>query len=172
MRFAPVSWLASKDVRVGRTFLSDQSRNPVLPRPFPDSSSGPRRCPRLQLRGSAGFPPASLSLCPRIRHRDTRTRERIESTTNVHGAGGGCQFREGGVGMTRIDPKFYGICRTLPRVCDSFFPARVCSRSSFPTRRRASTSSCRRSSSASLRRKTSTGFFIAVERRRDSAAHQ
>jgi len=66
----------------------------TLPRPFPDFSSGPRRCPRLQLRGSAGFAPASLSLCVRRTPRRTRTRERIESTTNVHGADGGCQFRE------------------------------------------------------------------------------
>jgi hypothetical protein len=35
---------------------------PFLPRAFPElNSSGPVRCPRLQLRGSAGFAPASLS---------------------------------------------------------------------------------------------------------------
>jgi hypothetical protein len=36
------------------------SENPNLPQAFPElNSSGPLRCPRLQLRGSAGFSPAS-----------------------------------------------------------------------------------------------------------------
>ena len=39
-----------------------KSETPLLPRAFPEvDSSGPVRCPRLQLRGSAGFAPASLS---------------------------------------------------------------------------------------------------------------
>src|SRR5438552_18368510 len=33
----------------------------ALPQAFPEKSSGPRLCPRLQLRGSAGVEPASLS---------------------------------------------------------------------------------------------------------------
>jgi len=33
----------------------------ALPQAFPEKSSGPVLCPRLQLRGSAGIAPASLS---------------------------------------------------------------------------------------------------------------
>src|SRR5208282_2768117 len=53
-RFTPVSWLASQDVsfRPASGYYNRPSQ--VLP-------SGQSRCPRLQLRGSAGFAPASHS---------------------------------------------------------------------------------------------------------------
>src|SRR5208283_3175326 len=53
-RFTPVSWLASQDVsfRPASGYYNRPSQ--VLP-------SGRLRCPRLQLRGSAGFAPASHS---------------------------------------------------------------------------------------------------------------
>ena len=58
---APVSWLASKDCSCGAGALARVPQNhPVPASAFPENSSGPRRCPRLQLRGSAGFAPASL----------------------------------------------------------------------------------------------------------------
>jgi hypothetical protein len=50
LRFAPVSWLASKGLR------------PTYASAFPDFPVVESKCPRLQLRGSAGFTPASLSL--------------------------------------------------------------------------------------------------------------
>jgi len=43
------------------------------------SSSDPVRCPRLQLRGSAGFSPASLSLSS---ERNARTQYRKQSECN------------------------------------------------------------------------------------------
>ena len=64
MKFAPVSWLASKNESLwgsGRPRPFTLALNRSSPQAFPDRSSGPRLCPRLQLRGSAGFAPASLS---------------------------------------------------------------------------------------------------------------
>jgi len=46
-----------------RVRVSNQKvRPPTPPAAFPEFSSGREQCPRLQLRGSAGFTPASLSL--------------------------------------------------------------------------------------------------------------
>jgi hypothetical protein len=50
----------------------------ALPRAFPEKSSGPVLCPHLQLRGSAGIAPASLSSSSK---EDARTS--LKSLTNV-----------------------------------------------------------------------------------------
>src|SRR6185437_16733283 len=70
-----------------------QNLHPLQPRPFPDCSSGPRRCPRLQLRGSAGLAPASLFLCCDPTGRRTRTRVTLESRLNLHSRG--CPVNQG-----------------------------------------------------------------------------
>ena len=66
LEFAPVSWLASKDSRP-----NDAIGLPGIP-------SGRLQFPRLQLRGSAGFAPASLLV---KRDEDARTKNVKEQTT-------------------------------------------------------------------------------------------
>jgi len=61
MLFAPVSWLCEPD-NVPR--LASWWTGPTMPPAFPDISSDRQRRARLQLRGSAGFTPAS-HLCLR-----------------------------------------------------------------------------------------------------------
>jgi len=70
LKFAPVSWLASKDLlrlcgdsRLGCPGdLARQAWNfHFCPGPSQIIPVAPVLCPRLQLRGSAGFAPASLS---------------------------------------------------------------------------------------------------------------
>jgi hypothetical protein len=65
-RFTPVSWLASQDV-------SFRSNIRFLQSAFPGFPSDRLRFPRLQLRGSAGFAPAShsASLSPAYDHART-----------------------------------------------------------------------------------------------------
>src|SRR5579872_7453391 len=66
------------------------SKSVVWPQAFPDLSSGPVRCPRLQLRGSAGFAPASLFFsCEKnartyFRKQQECTRTRRRSQTLLH----------------------------------------------------------------------------------------
>jgi hypothetical protein len=65
-----------------------------LPQAFPDHSSGPVLCPRLQLRGSAGFAPASLSSWLEIKQQEDARTCFCESKENVTVVDDMCQQRK------------------------------------------------------------------------------
>src|SRR5207302_11394105 len=83
-RYAPVSWLASKDA------MSIRHTQPA----FPGFPGDRLQFPRLQLRGSAGISPASLSFAERQKTRIPKDMEKNEKAgaRNLMGGWQGSQM--------------------------------------------------------------------------------